>query len=138
MRRPIKKERNYNENKLLDKAKALFDAIINVASQVASVVANPVAAAIVGGLGAIQIGIIASQPIPALADGGILYGPSTVLAGEYPGAQSNPEIIAPLDRLEEIINKNPALVQVVGRISGNDILLINERAQNNRQRKAGF
>lgn len=121
-----------------NKAKAIFDAIINVASAVAEALPNIALSAIVGGLGAVQIGLIAAQPIPALAEGGILYGPSTVLAGEYAGANSNPEVIAPLDRLEEIINKNPALVQVVGRISGNDILLINERASQQRRRKAGF
>ena len=109
-----------------------------MASAVAEALPNIALSAIVGGLGAVQIGLIAAQPIPALAEGGILYGPSTVLAGEYAGANSNPEVIAPLDRLEEIINKNPALVQVVGRISGNDILLINERASQQRRRKAGF
>jgi hypothetical protein len=41
--------------------------------------------------------------IPAFADGGIVYGPTMGVMGEYPGARSNPEIIAPLSKLQAII-----------------------------------
>jgi hypothetical protein len=42
--------------------------------------------------------------IKAFADGGIVSGPTLGLMGEYPGAQSNPEVIAPLDKLQSMIN----------------------------------
>jgi len=41
--------------------------------------------------------------IPAFADGGVVYGPTLGLMGEYPGARSNPEIIAPLSKLQAMI-----------------------------------
>lgn len=41
--------------------------------------------------------------IPKFADGGIAYGPTLGLMGEYPGARSNPEIIAPLSKLQAMI-----------------------------------
>lgn len=37
------------------------------------------------------------------ADGGVVYGPTAALVGEYAGASSNPEIIAPLDKLRGIL-----------------------------------
>ncbi|MGQ1889128.1 phage tail tape measure protein [Thermophagus sp. OGC60D27] len=44
--------------------------------------------------------------IPAFADGGLVYGPTVGLMGEYPGAKSNPEVIAPLDKLRGMIQSN--------------------------------
>jgi hypothetical protein len=37
--------------------------------------------------------------IPKFAEGGIVSGPTIGMMGEYPGAGSNPEVIAPLDKL---------------------------------------
>lgn len=34
-----------------------------------------------------------------MANGGLVYGPSYILAGEYSGARNNPEVIAPLNKL---------------------------------------
>ena len=45
-----------------------------------------------------------AQGVPAFADGGIVSGPTLGLIGEYPGARSNPEVIAPLDKLQSMIN----------------------------------
>jgi hypothetical protein len=42
----------------------------------------------------------------AFADGGIVSGPTRALVGEYPGAKSNPEIIAPLSKLESILSRS--------------------------------
>ena len=40
----------------------------------------------------------------AFADGGVVYGPTLGLIGEYAGARSNPEVIAPLDKLRSLIH----------------------------------
>ena len=40
-----------------------------------------------------------------LADGGVLKSPTLAMAGEYPGASTNPEIVTPQNLLTEIINK---------------------------------
>ena len=37
------------------------------------------------------------------ANGGILSGPTMGLMGEYPGAKSNPEVVAPLDKLKSMM-----------------------------------
>ena len=47
------------------------------------------------------IGAIAS--VPKFADGGIAYGATLGIFGEYAGAQNNPEVVAPLDKLRSMI-----------------------------------
>ena len=52
---------------------------------------------------------------------------------------SNPEVIAPLDKLQSMIGGNGGgAVQVFGTISGQDILLSSDRARNNRTRTRGY
>ena len=41
--------------------------------------------------------------IPKFANGGIAYGPTLGIFGEYAGASNNPEVVAPLDKLKSII-----------------------------------
>jgi len=53
-------------------------------------------------MGGAQIATIASTP---LAKGGIAYGPTNALVGEYAGAANNPEVIAPLDKLPGLLAK---------------------------------
>ena len=70
--------------------------------------------------------------IPSLAEGGIAFGPSLVEVGEYSGAGGNPEVIAPLNKLKDMIGGNA--IQVYGRISGDDIVISNNRATRDRNR----
>ena len=42
----------------------------------------------------------------AFANGGIVSGPTMGLVGEYPGARQNPEVIAPLNKLQGMIGKS--------------------------------
>ncbi len=44
--------------------------------------------------------------IPKLASGGIVSAPTIAVVGEYAGAHSNPEVIAPLDRLEAMLTQS--------------------------------
>ena len=44
--------------------------------------------------------------LPKFANGGIAYGPTLGLFGEYAGASNNPEVVAPLDRLKSLIGGN--------------------------------
>ena len=74
--------------------------------------------------------------VPAFADGGIVSGPTLGLVGEYPGAKTNPEVIAPLDKLRGMLGGQH--VQVTGKISGRDILLTSERNAIDRNRVRGF
>ena len=123
-----------------DKKMALMGAIMNTAQGVTSALAMKPAlagiilAGVVGAMGAAQIGVIQSTPLPTFAQGGIVSGPTVGLMGEYAGASSNPEVIAPLSKLKSMMSSGQQTVQVVGRISGNDIIIASERAEFNRQR----
>lgn len=66
------------------KANALFNAIINTAQGVTAALAqlNPVLAAIIGVLGGIQIGAIASQPLPAFEKGGTVMTDGPIITSE--------------------------------------------------------
>lgn len=74
--------------------------------------------------------------IPKFADGGIVSGPTMAMVGEYSGAANNPEVIAPLDKLQSMMGGQH--VQVTGKISGRDILLTSERNAIDRNRVRGF
>lgn len=75
-------------------------------------------------------------PTGVFAEGGIVSGPTLGLVGEYPGAKTNPEVIAPLDKLRGMLGGQH--VQVTGKISGRDILLTSERNAIDRNRVRGF
>jgi len=61
-----------------------------------------------------------------MAEGGIAYGPTSALIGEYAGARTNPEVVAPLDRLQRLIGGRQT-IEIVGKIKGTDIVLALER-----------
>jgi len=79
---------------------------------------------------------MAEGGIPGLAEGGIVTGPTLALIGE--GRES--EAVIPLSKLSAMMDGGGGSqrVEVVGRISGSDILLSNERAARNRTRQRGF
>lgn len=65
------------------------------------------------------------------ANGGIISGPTYGLMGEYPGAASNPEVVAPLDKLKSLIGGAGGTLEA--RISGNDLLILMNKAGRNNQ-----
>lgn len=74
----------------------------------------------------------------SFADGGILYGATYALAGEYPGASNNPEVIAPLDRLRSLLDADrPASANPAGsvefRIRGRELVGILSKEYNTRK-----
>jgi tape measure domain-containing protein len=119
-----------------DKALAIFNAIISTAAGIAKAVPNPALMALAGIVGATQVATIAATPIP-MANGGILSGPTNILAGEYMGARNNPEIIAPLDKLKTFIGDTNINLQGAFRLTGNDLILAVEQANKNRIRQGG-
>lgn len=70
-----------------------------------------------------------TKGVSKFADGGIVSGPTMGLMGEYPGAKSNPEVIAPLDKLKDLIGGGGGTLEA--RISGNDLLILMNKAQRN-------
>lgn len=99
---------------------------------------NPVAAAAAGiafvAAGALLKAKADQFEAPALAQGGLAYGPTMALVGDNRSASIDPEVIAPLSKLRDMMGGNT--VEVVGRISGNDIFLSNARATTSRNRYA--
>jgi hypothetical protein len=92
---------------------------------------NP-ATAIVAGTAAIATGYVIKSLAPtAFADGGIVSGPTLGLMGEYPGASTNPEVIAPLSKLQGMLapqmNNNNGTLET--RISGRDLLILLNREE---------
>lgn len=55
-----------------------------------------------------MIAVLAStkNKVPKFANGGIISGPTLGLMGEYSGAANNPEVVAPLDKLRNLIGDN--------------------------------
>jgi hypothetical protein len=64
------------------------------------------------------------------AAGGIVSGPTAALVGEYTGAKTNPEVIAPLSKLQNMMGGN-----VTFTISGDNLVGTLNRATKTRQRK---
>lgn len=84
-----------------EKAQALFSAIVaGAAATTKALEVGPYYAAAIAALAAIQIGYIASRPIPQFEHGGLVMGETMGIVGEGRGtSRSNPEVIAPLDKL---------------------------------------
>ena len=79
----------------------------------------------------------AKASVLGLASGGLVTGPTMALVGEGAGTSaSNPEVVAPLDKLRGMINNNGGVgqIEVFGRISGNDIFISNQKSTNSRFR----
>ena len=64
------------------------------------------------------------------AAGGIVSGPTSALVGEYTGARTNPEVIAPLSKLQNMMGGN-----VTFTISGDNLVGTLNRANKTRARK---
>ena len=65
--------------------------------------------------------------IPSFAQGGIVSSPMLAMVGDSP---TGPEAIIPLSKLDKMMGNQT--IQVVGKISGNDIYLSNARAEHNK------
>ena len=82
-------------------------------------------------------GSLFAKIIPPFAEGGLVSGATLGMVGEGRGTSMvNPEVIAPLDKLQGMLNQGGS-TEVFGRISGSDILLSSDRARGNRKRTRG-
>lgn len=90
----------------------------------------------IGGFGGIGKAI---GGLLGFAEGGMVTGATLAMVGEGPGtSMSNPEVIAPLDKLKSMMGQGGNSVEVFGTISGADILLSSDRARNNRTKTRGY
>lgn len=60
------------------------------------------------------------------ANGGIVSGPTVGLIGEYAGASNNPEVVAPLNKLRELLQPvgQPVVVGGTFRVRGRDLVCV--------------
>ena len=82
-------------------------------------------AGIAAGFIATMQGLVASVAVTPFANGGLVYGPTLALMGEYGGARSNPEVIAPLDKLKSLIGDTGSGFsgKLEARLRGRDIVI---------------
>lgn len=93
--------------------------------------------AIAAGFTAGMVATIGAAATP-MAKGGIVYGPRLALVGEYAGAGTNPEVVAPLNRLQQIIHggngtKSPRVIRLVAK--GRELVGVFEAEQYLRSRR---
>lgn len=80
------------------------------------------------GVAAVAAMAVSMASVPKYAKGGIAYGPTLGMFGEYAGAQNNPEVVAPLSDLKKYISPSNGLSgDVRFRIEGTDLVGVLER-----------
>ena len=95
---------------------------------------NPITAgaALVAGIAAVAAGsylksrLEQDRSTKKFANGGIVSGPTMGLIGEYPGAKSNPEVVAPLDKLKDMLGGSGGGSFV---LRGSDLVLALNRSE---------
>lgn len=81
--------------------------------------------------------------LPKFANGAVAYGPTLGLFGEYAGASSNPEVVAPLSKLRELIEPDGGAVaselfgKVDFKIRGRRLEGVLEKERKIRSRRGG-
>lgn len=93
-------------NKIIGGVESLVNTVIrglNKIIQPLTKVGNTILGAI--GITNFSFSIIPQVSLPRLAKGGVLTQATTVLAGEYAGARSNPEIVTPQNILKETFDE---------------------------------
>lgn len=89
------------------------------------------------GLGAAAVATMLATmfSLPKYAQGGIAYGPTVGMFGEYANASTNPEVVAPLDRLRTLIQPQGSLGgEVEFRIEGRTLRGILNKVDNHNSR----
>jgi hypothetical protein len=105
-------------------------AATGAASSVASI---PLVGAVMA-VAAVASVIAALARLPKFASGAVVYGPTLGLMGEYAGASSNPEVIAPLSKLQGLIGGQQGRSEVKFRIEGRELVgILNKQGNINRR-----
>lgn len=100
----------------------------------ASVSAIPVVGPVLA-IAAVASVLAALASIPKYAEGGLAYGKTLGIFGEYANASTNPEVVAPLSKLRDLIEPAGGVGgEVVFHIAGRDLVgVLNKRSQVSRR-----
>jgi len=93
---------------------------------------------VAAGIAKSRLSSIRDNNLPALAEGGLAFGPTLAMVGDNRNASIDPEVVAPLSKLKAMMGGGSQNVIVTGRLSGADLLISNERATGQRSRYRGF
>jgi hypothetical protein len=119
----------------IGKALILYSSLVQAAKK--AIESGKVKAGLIIGIAAVAAGFALKATMnkkrdtgpKEFANGGIISGPTLGLMGEYPGASSNPEVVAPLDKLKSLMGGGGGTLEA--RISGNDLLILMNKAGRN-------
>lgn len=90
---------------------------------------------IASGFVAAAKGIVETIGATAFANGGLVSGPTVGLIGEYAGASNNPEVVAPLDKLRNMLVPRDGMSgKVTFKIDGRTLVGVLERETNLKNR----
>lgn len=107
---------------LSEKSKANAQMMSAVTGAMSSQAGIPIVGPILA-VAAVASLVAALASIPKFAKGGIAYGPTLGMFGEYAGAANNPEVVAPLDKLRGMLAPpDDGPQQVTFRIEGRDLV----------------
>lgn len=120
-------------------AQVVANTAVAATGAAASVSSIPIVGWIMAGAAVASIlAMLASIPKPkAFAAGGIVSGPTYALVGEYSGAQNNPEVIAPLNKLKSMIEPagfNPGKLYLETKVRGKDLYVALRSVEHEKQR----
>lgn len=116
---------------------ATGDAVVSAGKTAKSF--GPAAAFVLPALIAAAVSVVmkAMKKAKKFKEGGIVSGTTLGMVGEYAGARSNPEVIAPLDKLKNLLPQPAAQPMALGGnfvLDGQDLVLALGRANDNEQR----
>lgn len=105
-----------------------------IASAIAGEATKGLPGLITAGIAAGGIAALFKSQVPEFANGGIVSGPTLGITGEYAGARHNPEVIAPLSDLKNMLGGGQMSGVLTARVQGRDLYFILQQEQNFRNR----
>jgi len=98
--------------------------IVAGAAAIAAGIALKAAAGAINSLGKKSGQTSAPNKPTAFANGGVIYGPTLGIMGEYAGAKNNPEVVAPLNKLKSLMGDRSSGVYIPDiKLKGEDIFI---------------
>ena len=79
-------------------------------------------------------GSLTGLKLPGMAEGGLAFGPTLALVGDNPGAANDPEVVAPLSKLNSMMGSRRMDVYFHGEARGTDLKYVIDRVTEEQDR----